>query len=88
MGGILVVDELNGNDGHRLENVMTMEMGLHGLFDSLGFWFEATVGCHFAALYILLISTTLEPAQPIYIALKESLRSRRSPSDSHFHCTE
>jgi len=42
MGGILVVDELNGNGSHRLENVMTMEMGLHGLFDSLSLWFEAT----------------------------------------------
>jgi hypothetical protein len=44
MGGILVVDELNGNGSHRLENVMTMEMGLHGLFDSLSLWFKATVG--------------------------------------------
>jgi len=50
MGGILVVDELNGNGSHRLENVMTMEMGLHGLFDSLSLWFEATVRYCFAAL--------------------------------------
>ena len=82
MGGILVVDELNGNDGHRLENVMTMEMRLHGLFDSLGLWFEATVGYHFAALYILLTATTSEPAQPIYITFTQSLRSRRSSRQS------
>jgi|SRR5882762_2883569 len=44
IGGILVIDKLNGNDGHRLENVMTMEMELHSLFDSLSLWFEATVG--------------------------------------------
>ena len=43
MGNVLVVDELNGNDGHRLENVMTMEMGIHGLFDDLDIWLEATV---------------------------------------------
>lgn len=42
MGNVLVVDELNGNDGHRLENVMTMEMGIHGLFDDLDIWLEAT----------------------------------------------
>ena len=48
MGNILVFDELNGNDGHRLENVMTMEMGIHGLFDELGLWLEAAVGYHLA----------------------------------------
>jgi hypothetical protein len=40
MGGNLAVDVLNCNDGHRLENVITMEMGLYGLFDSLGLWLD------------------------------------------------
>ncbi|KIM73234.1 hypothetical protein PILCRDRAFT_731746 [Piloderma croceum F 1598] len=41
-GQVLGVDELNGADIHRMRNVMTMERGLHDLFDSLGIWFEAT----------------------------------------------
>jgi len=48
MGNVLVVDELNGNDGHRLENVMTMDLGIHGLFDDLDLWLEATVCQHLA----------------------------------------
>ena len=51
-GGILVFDKLNGNDGHRLENVMTMEIGLNRLFGGLGLWFEATVGYRFVASYL------------------------------------
>jgi hypothetical protein len=43
MGGILLPDELNGADIHRLENVLTLEMGVHAMFDCLGLWFEATV---------------------------------------------
>lgn len=42
-GGVLGVDELNGADIHRLENVMTMSYTIHKLFDSLQIWFEATV---------------------------------------------
>jgi hypothetical protein len=49
MGAVLVPDELNGADIHRLENVLTMEEGLHSLFDKLGLWLEATV-----RLYLLL----------------------------------
>lgn len=44
-GQVLGVDELNGAAIHRIENVMTMERGLHDLFDTLGIWFEATVSC-------------------------------------------
>jgi hypothetical protein len=40
MGGVLVLDELNGPDVHRLENVMTLETGVHALFDNLKLWFE------------------------------------------------
>jgi hypothetical protein len=73
MGNILVFDELNGNDVHRLENVMTMEMGIHGLFDELGLWLEATVGHHLAMARIYLIPgynirtcpTNIRYAQPI-----------------------
>jgi hypothetical protein len=41
-GQVLGVDELNGADIHRMENVMTMEVGLRNWFDTLGIWFEAT----------------------------------------------
>ena len=46
-GQVLGVDELNGADIHRMENVMTMDMTLHTLFDALGIWLEATVSCVF-----------------------------------------
>ena len=35
--------ELNGPNIHRLENVITMEIGFHTLFDRLTIWLEATV---------------------------------------------
>lgn len=35
-------DDLNGDNVHRLENVMTMNAIHHTWFDSLGFWFEET----------------------------------------------
>ena len=40
---VLGVEEPNGATIHRIENVT--ERGLHGLFDTLGIWFEATVRC-------------------------------------------
>jgi len=36
-------DELNGPKVHRLENVMTLEPTVHGLFDQMKVWFTATV---------------------------------------------
>ncbi|KAF8573903.1 hypothetical protein K439DRAFT_1399426 [Ramaria rubella] len=42
MGGVLLPDELNGADVHRLENILTLEGGVHEMFDSLYLWFEAT----------------------------------------------
>ena len=57
MGNVLVVDELNGNDGHQLENVMTMELGIHRLFDDLDLWLEATVCQHSADSPIHLTSS-------------------------------
>lgn len=50
MGAIDVVKELNGNGVHRLENVMTLDAGIHMLFDRLNLWFEATVNYRFIAL--------------------------------------
>jgi hypothetical protein len=44
-GQVLSVNQLNGADIHCMENVMTMEQGLHELFDSLGIWFKARVCC-------------------------------------------
>jgi hypothetical protein len=43
MGSVLVPDELNGPDIHRLENVMTLETGIHTLFDTLKLWLDADV---------------------------------------------
>jgi hypothetical protein len=37
--------ELNGVNIHRLENILTLEPGLHSCFDDLSLWLEATV-CH------------------------------------------
>lgn len=42
-GDVLVPDELNGSDIHRLENIITMETAKHDLFDTLQLWLEATV---------------------------------------------
>ena len=50
MGAIDVINELNSNGIHHLENVMTMEVGIHTLFNKLTLWFEATVQHHFTAL--------------------------------------
>jgi len=46
-GQVLGVEELNGADIHRLENIMTMDGTLHTLFDSLGIWLEETVSSIF-----------------------------------------
>jgi len=35
-------DELNGSKIHRLENVMTLDNGVHTLFDQLKLWFVST----------------------------------------------
>jgi hypothetical protein len=35
--------DLNGNNIHRLENVLTLDIGVHSLFDELKLWFEPTV---------------------------------------------
>ena len=43
MGAVDVVTELNGDGVHRLGNVMTIEVGLHILFDCLGLWFKIMV---------------------------------------------
>ena len=50
MGAINVIKELNGNGVHCLENIMTLDVGIHMLFDRLNLWFEATVNYCFIAL--------------------------------------
>jgi HNH endonuclease len=40
---MICYDELNGPDIHRLENVMTLETGIHTLFDNLKLWLDADV---------------------------------------------
>ena len=44
MGSVDIIAELNGNDVHRLENVMTMEVGLFALFDSLVYGLKPRYG--------------------------------------------
>lgn len=41
--GNIMIDDLNGTNIHRLENVMTMAFDVHNLFDSLALWLEPTV---------------------------------------------
>jgi len=38
-----LLDELNGAQVHRLENVMTLDPSVHAMFDQLEIWFTATV---------------------------------------------
>jgi hypothetical protein len=52
-GEVLVPDELNGSDIHRLENVMTMDSNKHDLFDKLQLWLEATVRRQYHHLVLL-----------------------------------
>jgi len=39
-GQIRAIEELNGPGLHRLQNLLTLDVGLHRLFDSLDLWFE------------------------------------------------
>ena len=34
---------LNDNNIHRLENILTLDIGIHSLFDELKLWFEPMV---------------------------------------------
>ena len=38
-------DKLNGNEIHRLENVITLEQGVHTAFDNLFLWFKPVAVC-------------------------------------------
>ena len=38
-----VLNGLNGPGIHRLQNVMTLDTGIHQLFDRLDIWLEPTV---------------------------------------------
>jgi hypothetical protein len=40
VGGIEVLEELDGVNAHRLSNGLTLEINVHSLFDSLDLWFE------------------------------------------------
>ena len=50
IGAVNVVKELNSNSVHHLENMMTLDAGIHMLFDRLNLWFKAMVNNHFIAL--------------------------------------
>lgn len=42
-GGTVSLKELNGNEVHNPENVLTLAPGPHQHFDNLDLWFESTV---------------------------------------------
>jgi hypothetical protein len=42
-GQVHALEELYGNNIHRLENIITLSHNKHALFDQLHLWFEATV---------------------------------------------
>ena len=42
-GGVKVEDELNGNQIHQLENIITMDSNIHTSFDNLQLWLEPLV---------------------------------------------
>ena len=42
-GNTVVLDELNGPEVHRLDNVMTLSLNEHRYFDHLLLWLESTV---------------------------------------------
>jgi hypothetical protein len=42
-GQVDLIEELNGDQIHRLENVLTLTISLHYFFDKLDIWLEATV---------------------------------------------
>ena len=41
-----ILEELNGLNIHRLENILTLDINVHTGFDALEIWFESTVGTH------------------------------------------
>ena len=47
-------EKLNGNMIHRLENIITLQMGIHRAFDSLMLWFKPVDVCVALLLYILI----------------------------------
>ena len=73
-GQVLGVEELNGADIHRLENIMTMDETLHTLFDSLGIWLEETVSSNFQ-IYKMDVGVMLPTASqhPIDITFVEDI---------------
>jgi len=62
-------EKLNGNEIHRLENILTLEQGVHTAFDDLSLWFELVAVCLTLLLYTsingchrtLLINTQSKP---------------------------
>jgi hypothetical protein len=39
-GQIRTIEELNGDNIHRLENILTLDPGVHDWFDQLKVWLE------------------------------------------------
>ncbi|KAG8947556.1 hypothetical protein FRC04_010606 [Tulasnella sp. 424] len=62
----VITESLNGPDIHRVENVLTMSLTTHELFDRLELWFEATI--HAACVKVAHLSGA---ARYLEIILKE-----------------
>lgn len=48
-GGVKVEDELNGNQIHRLENIITLGSNYHHFFGDLEIWLEPVVRLYFSS---------------------------------------
>ncbi len=47
-------EKLNGNEIHRLENIITLEQDVHTAFDDLSLWFKPVAVCLTLLLYTLI----------------------------------
>jgi len=41
-----ILEELNGRNIHRLENILILDINVHAEFEALEIWFESTVDTH------------------------------------------
>ena len=46
-----ITDNVNGDKIHRLDNILTLDPGMHDHFDRLKIWFERTVSILLFSLY-------------------------------------
>jgi hypothetical protein len=88
--------DLNGNNIHCLENILTLDIGVHSLFDELKLWFEPTVSNLLFYVHHILIESSrvlpiptssqhrIQDTSPHTIRLLLHLRLE-IPRNFHFH---